>query len=258
CKAFGFKDRICVYPHGETLQIQRTDHGFATELNGTDSDELFDILRMYLLSSSGELLDLQGIHRLHCLGFQYNNQNILISASSGGGKSYLAYQGQLENPPLKIYSDETCLIDNSGLLYGLALPIAMKKSIEAKSQQSMRVLRLSGERDLITLSPFSPMGPQRIHKIFVITHWGKQFKVMKAAFLIQLIFAVRVILGLGNMQMREFLIREDNMLALGKIAWSRFKRALYLISHSQIYHVQLQKNSEKNLDQLKKYIESQS
>lgn len=257
CKVFGFKNRVCIYPSGQTLQIQKTDSGFSTELNGQDGSELFDILRMYILSSSGELLDLKGVHRLHCLGFHYKNQNILLSASSGGGKSYLAYQGLLENPPLQIYSDETCLIDNSGLLHGLALPIALKETPRISPSDSLQVTRISGERTLIQMPTYFPQGPQRVHKIFVVTHWGHPFKAMKAAFLIQLVFVVRVILGLGNMQMKEFMLRRDNLFSLVQIAGSRFRRALYLLSHSKIYHVQLQKNSESNLENLKKYIDGQ-
>ncbi len=259
CKVFGFKDRLCIYPHGQTLQIKRTNVGFATELTGQDGGELFDILRMYILSSSGELLDLQGIHRLHCLGFRYENQNVLVSASSGGGKSYLAYQGLCENPPLQIFSDETCLVDNSGLLHGLALPIALKENV-AKSAglEIQHVTRISGERNLVQLPTISLRGPQRIHKIFVVTHWGNQFKATKAAFLIRLVFAIRVILGLGNMQMKEFMIRQDNITSLGKIMWWRFKRALYLLSHCEIYHIQLKKNSEHNLRDLKQYVDNHS
>src|SRR4051794_1010859 len=59
---------------------------------GTKHDLLHEIAYLFILSTVGQYLDSQRIHRVHALGVTYRERGVLLLLPSGGGKSTMALE----------------------------------------------------------------------------------------------------------------------------------------------------------------------
>jgi hypothetical protein len=94
------------------------------QIFSTDRDLLYEAAYLFLLSQLGELLDQQGLHRVHALGFNVNGKAALVLLPMGGGKSTLGTH-LLEHPAVKILSDDSPLVDRQGRLWCFPLRIGL-------------------------------------------------------------------------------------------------------------------------------------
>jgi hypothetical protein len=89
-----------------------------------DPGLLYEAAYLFILSQCGEFLDSRGLHRVHALGLSLNGRAILVLLPMGGGKSTLAYD-LLKYPELKLLSDDSPLIDNSGKVHAFPLRLGL-------------------------------------------------------------------------------------------------------------------------------------
>ena len=86
----------------------------------------YEKLYLLILSRVGELLDRQGLHRVHALGFAFRDEVALFLMPMRGGKSTLALS-MLSIPEFRLFSEDTPLISRQGLVYPFPLRLAMRE-----------------------------------------------------------------------------------------------------------------------------------
>jgi hypothetical protein len=72
-----------------------------------------ELAYLAVLSRVGDLLDRQGLHRVHGLGFSFQGRGGLLLLPMNGGKSRLAIE-LLGRPEFKLLSDDIPLLDRKG------------------------------------------------------------------------------------------------------------------------------------------------
>lgn len=81
-----------------------------------NEDRLFELAYLAIHSVIGQLLDRKGITRLHALAISIGKVNGVVMLPSKGGKSTLLTH-LLENPEVKIISDDMPLVDHEGNIH---------------------------------------------------------------------------------------------------------------------------------------------
>ncbi len=82
-----------------------------------DEQLLHEITYLAVLSLTGKLLDLRGMHRLHAFAISYKSTALIGMMPSKGGKSTLFLDLLKSDSEFKIISDDTPYIDWRGKLY---------------------------------------------------------------------------------------------------------------------------------------------
>ncbi len=89
-----------------------------------DLERLFELAFLGVHSFLGQRLDESFLCRVHALGISYHQVNTIVMLPSKGGKSTLLTH-LLENPDVKILSDDTPLIDRHGLVHPFPTKISL-------------------------------------------------------------------------------------------------------------------------------------
>ncbi|MCR4662464.1 MAG: hypothetical protein K5622_01090, partial [Endomicrobiaceae bacterium] len=89
-----------------------------------DEDMLYEISYLLLHSQAGELLDLNGFHRIHSCSFSYNKETFICILPQGGGKSTLL-MNLLKNDDIKLLSDDTPITDRKGKIYPFPIRVGV-------------------------------------------------------------------------------------------------------------------------------------
>lgn len=120
-----------------------------------DADLLHELTYLIILSRIGKEMDLMGLHRIHAMGFQLDEKNILFMMEMGGGKSTLL-SNLLNYSDVKLISDDTPIVDKDGLVHPFpnrlgAYPGILKK-IKNREENIYSIRRQEfGQKDLICL-----------------------------------------------------------------------------------------------------------
>jgi len=245
CRAFGWSRRVCQYPQGSLVTLARQQEELRGDIFGGHQAELAEILRLLVLSLTGEALDRAGFHRIHALAWSVQDKIFLFSAPSGGGKSTLAWVFLRQVPHGLILADETCLVSPGGEILALPLSLSLKKAPEEET--SFVAQRAHGIRYKVGISAERICWSGKVRVLAVGLKPGAEFCFTKMSWMDQLRFLLRVTLGLGNAQMREFMLREDLVWELPKIALSRLKTALRLLRASETRSLRLSDQPSKNV-----------
>ncbi len=100
---------------GEALTIwDQTQNN--VEIFTTNSDRLYELAFLAIHSLLGQELDRDGIVRLHAVAVSLKNINAIVMLPSKGGKSTLL-KYLIENPEIKIISDDMPLCDTKGRIF---------------------------------------------------------------------------------------------------------------------------------------------
>lgn len=216
--------RICRYSPLHQVVIRKHRGQIKISVQAQPDELTDEILYLLVLSFSGELLDRQGWHRLHCAGITENSiASIYPRASLYGKSNYIL--NCLENTQVQILGDENVLTNGFQVL-PFASPVHLKSDRREKTASlyylDRRSKKLWGERFLFQI-PADRVGPPT-------DSFYLYFKTTVQLFW----FCIEFPLGLGVVQMREFMIRPDNFLQLPFIFFSRFKTLLFLIFRMKI------------------------
>lgn len=110
---------------GEALIIQ--DYGLdSVKVYTENPDRLFELAFLTIHSILGQKLDQCGLHRIHAAAVSLHHKNAVIMLPSKGGKSTLL-RTLLENPEIKIISDDMPLVDSSGNLHPFPSKIGLNE-----------------------------------------------------------------------------------------------------------------------------------
>lgn len=123
CQVYRMGPRQYIDYRGKALTIW--DHQEeAIRIYSLESDRLYEIAFLAIHSLLGQALDRKGLCRVHALGISLPNLNAVIMLPSKGGKSTLL-RDVLENPDIKIISDDMPLIDLAGQVHAFPSKISV-------------------------------------------------------------------------------------------------------------------------------------
>jgi hypothetical protein len=247
CKAYGFFQRTCVYDSKHLLRMEAP--GLAT-LWGEDSFFIYEIAWTFLVSMICEKIEKKHPWlRIHGLGLTHPKGRVVFLAPSGGGKSFLAAQA-LQNRG-QVLSDEILWTDGKRF-FPFPLRIALKKD-------SCETLRLTAERKferkifepkhLFSLAPEDVGSPMTPHILFMGSQ-GKAFTLKPADVFDRLEFYWSTAWGLGLPQMREFMIRGENLFWLPRLFLRRLSLGTRLLWATPFWTLRLEKGSSQNFEKL--------
>lgn len=196
------------------------------ELVTTDIKLASDVLYFYINSIVGEYLDLSGLMRVHACSFLHNETTSLIYGRSGLGKSTLAHE-LLNNEFVQLYSDEISLIN---LKNGELLPYPIRISIMQNSIDGLDVKfnYFFKTKSLLPLLNNKVAPAKKLTRVFYLSPTQFKFLILQKC-----LFYFDILLGVGLIQMHEFLLRPKNVLNLLKILINRL-RLIYLLSQYKL------------------------
>lgn len=128
CNVYRIGPRKYVDYQGQALTIHDTMED-TVRIYSLDLDRLYEISFLAIHSILGQELDKKGICRIHALSVSLPKCNAVIMLPSKGGKSTLLTH-LMENPDIKIISDDMPLIDLNGRVH----PFPSKISVEVKPE----------------------------------------------------------------------------------------------------------------------------
>ncbi len=246
---------------GRALSIFNRSAGECT-VRGTDDDLLHEIAYLFFLSTVGEHLDRQRLHRIHALGVSYRGQGILVLLPSGGGKSTIAIN-LLRKPEFLLLGEDTPLIDRRGwmLPFPLRLGIRADATTDIPPQFLRTMKRMEFEpKTLIDLDYFEGrMGAAVPSQLLIVgtRYMGNVSEIVplprRRAFgsLVS-----NMVVGLGVYQGLEFLLERSVAEIAGKVgvASSRLYNAVRLLRRASVYRFRMGRDAEKNAETLATFI----
>lgn len=104
-------------------------HEQSVRIYSLDNDRLYEIAFLAIHSILSQELEKNGLSRVHALGVSMGKMNTLIMLPAQGGKSTLLSH-LLENPEIKIISDDMPLIDRKGRVHVFPGTVSMDNQPE--------------------------------------------------------------------------------------------------------------------------------
>jgi hypothetical protein len=239
CQVFqsGIKSRFCIYEFNQKVEavchLQEENLGRKMTLYCDDPQLSYEIVYSFILSAAGEELDLRGLMRVHAAAVQYHQKNILLLARSGTGKSTLINE-ILTDQSFSVFSDEVALINiKSGEVQPFPVRMALKEPAENSASPRVFKRKLFDTKFLYKVpeEKIAAAGPvDRVFSYQKVNSGG----IADLKFKNFLILAFDVLLGIGNQQMAEFMLRPNNLLRLARIFYYRIKLLRFLTGSGKI------------------------
>jgi len=225
-----------------------------------------EITYLTILSRVSEILDQQGIHRIHALGLACGGRACLILLPSGGGKTTLAMQFLTSGDnDIKLISEDSPLIDSRGNLLPFpirigVLPDRLPGGINPRYVH--RYLRMEhGPKMTINLDCFGdkvcrkPVKPgwmilgERIMSKESLLEPAHRTGILKYSLM-------NSVIGVGLYQGLEFMAQNSFRSSFGMFGriLSRMNNNRRLISHSRIYRFSMGRDIKKNMEIITRLI----
>jgi hypothetical protein len=233
---------------------------------GTKSDLLHEIAYLFILSTVGQYLDSQHIHRLHALGVTFHDKGILLLLPSGGGKSTMALE-LMRQPGFMLLGEDTPLIDRRGQVLPFPLrmgvrpeqnpdiPPAYLRTVERMEFEPKTLIDIDYFKDRIA-GPAEPgfimVGERNLGEVSEIIPLSRP-KALKA-------MLKYMIVGLGVYQGLEFLLERgmSDLLGKGTVVASRLYNSVVLLSRAPAYRFVLGRDKSKNTQTLISFLSRQT
>lgn len=228
-----------------------------------DPDLLFEAAYLFMLSQSGEFFDARGLHRVHALGVSVRNRAALVLLPMGGGKSTLGASLLLLDG-IQLLSDDSPLIDGSGDVWAFPLRLGLLPGAEGTiPPDKMRTIRRMefGPKLLVNYSYFAERvtGHAEPCLLFLGSRSLRDTCTIRPASKISAVGAMmsNCVVGLGLFQGMEFVFQRGWLEVFRKTiaAASRLRASLRLIARSEVYHLTLGRDSERNAIAVSEHIE---
>jgi hypothetical protein len=216
CKNFfGLKNKICVFDDSHLLRIRKNNNSFKSLLLFKPDEKSFEFVTNLIISLLGESLDRRGFHRIHGIGHcrPQTHYAQVFPRNSNFGKSTFCFK-LLEHRNDLIFGDEIVITDGFRI-FPFPIPISLKNKSQLSSAKKFNYQETNkvfwGYRILVQI-PNSR-----------ISHSVENFKISFQSTFSQNCYVISFSLGLGYLQMKEFMIRFDNIFDLVKIFFSRLR-----------------------------------
>lgn len=241
-----FNCRQLEYIHNnKTIAVVDDDTSGKTRLltiKAINLDVIDDILYFFLNSSAGEYLEYNGMMRLHALSFQISDGAALVHGAPGFGKSTLALE-LVKNPTIKLFSDEIALFNlRSKMIHPYPLRIASVESLSPETPaQNIKFVYFFNKKSLVNIEKNKIASPKPLQSIFQILNLASNAATRSEMNLEQKIkLSYEIILGIGLIQMWEYLLRLNNLHIVLVILINRIKLIYYIM---RVKSFSLNKNS---------------
>ncbi len=225
---------------------------------GTKHDLLHEIAYLFILSTVGQHLDSQRIHRVHALGVTYRERGVLLLLPAGGGKSTMALE-LMRQPGFKLLGEDTPLIDRHGriLPFPLRLGVRLEQNPDIPPQYLRTIDRMEFDpKTLIDIEYFKDRIATEVEPGFILVGERNLSEISEIvplarhqAFKAMLKY---MIVGLGVYQGLEFLLERGlwDLLGKGTVVASRLYNSLALLYRAPAYRFVLGRNKAKNTQTL--------
>ncbi len=203
-------------------------------------------------------MDLNGLHKIHAMGVQLFDTNLVMVAPSKGGKSTL-FMKLLSHPSCQIISDDTPVIDRHGLLHPFPLRLGLEADSKIPSHidqsQSYKLERRRfGVKTLIPLSGLGRPIATSLEEKRTILIVGKRTnsktpRLIKIGYIRMLphIF-ISMIVGLGLPMILEYFLESGirDIFKRVKIILSRTQAAIMLMLKSEKFIFEMSNDLDAN------------
>lgn len=188
------------------------------EINAADNAIIDDVLYFLINSCCGEYLDKKGLMRIHALSYSTKNRGAVVFGFPGAGKSTVAL-GLMKNAGVRIFSDEISIYDiNKRVMLPFPIRIAVT-DISEKAGFATKFTYFFNTKYLVNLEK------DKISTSCKLTHFHFLDRSRKPV----LFYLISILLGIGLIQMWEYLLRFNNIPALFRIAKNRLKLCRILL-----------------------------
>lgn len=233
-----------------------------------DIDLAHELGFLLILSKSGKRMDLHGLHKIHAMGVQFSNTNLLFMASSKVGKSSLFLEF-LKDPTVKFYSDDTPVINSQGEILPFPFRIGINNKEEAPdyiNQEDIYTLqrRSHGQKYLIPLNAIDRniaqyQKGQRSILIVGIRTLGEARIYPISPFAMLKHLQKHMIIGVGLPMVLEYFLESGlkDILKRFIIILKRTKAAVSLILQSECYLLESGPDIKYNCELIKKKVLNQ-
>lgn len=222
-----------------------------------------EIAYLFLLSTVGQHLDAQRLHRIHAMGASYKGRGVLLLLPSGGGKSTMTMQ-LLKHPDFLLLSEDTPLIDRKGVMHPFPLRLGVKNpetsDIPEKYRHTLNRMEFD-PKTFVDLDYFRDrIGPAVEPAVMLVgeRRMGNSSAIVQISRRRALEAVVKyMVVGLGVYQGLEFVLERSvsEMVGKGNVAASRLRNGMKLLSKARAWKFELGRDSELNARTLITFVQ---
>ena len=232
------------------------------DIYGSDFDLDREIAYLFLLSTVGQHLDAEGLHRIHAMGVNYKGKGILLLLPSGGGKSTMTME-LLRRDDFTLLSEDTPLIDRKGRIHPFPLRLGFRNDggVEVPEEQRRTLQRMEFEpKTFVDISFFAHRLSDSVDPVLLLVgerNLGLKSAIVPLSRRATLNALIKyLVVGLGVYQGLEFLLERGLWEMTGKtgIAASRMRNGLALMSRTTAHKFILGRDTAKNSETLIEFI----
>jgi hypothetical protein len=221
-----------------------------------DEDIAYERLHLACLSRIGERLDEQGMHRVHALAIAFKDRAHLFLMPPGTGKSTLGIELLSNHADIRLISDDTPVISQSGdiLPFLFRLGIENSNAVEAIPSRFKREASFGNKhKTLIDVRYFEeqtqrvPVKPKSLFIGFWTTSNNPQ--LIKAGWFTAMMFLFRdCVVGCGIPQVAEIFLRKEDIAKKIGYAFSRLGAIIRVAGRCKCYKLFLCNDPKKNAE----------
>lgn len=250
--------------HNKALSIVDTNTKHAV-IYSDQVDLAHELGFLLILSKSGKKMDLEGLHKIHAMGVQLNNTNIIFMASSKTGKSSLFLE-LLKDPQVKIYSDDTPVINSQGEILPFPFRIGINNREEAPEYINKDFIytlnrRAHGQKHLIPLSAINrdiahyQKNQRTVLIVGVRTRGESRIQTISTLEMFKHL-QKHMVIGVGLPMVLEYFLESGlrDLLKRFLIIFKRSKAALALVTKAECYLFECGPDIEYNSKLLKERL----
>jgi len=250
---------------GKALNIYSKEKN-SCQIIAEDVDMIRTIAYLTILSRISEMLDQQGIHRIHALGLDHGGRGILVMLPVGGGKTTLAMSILADRDNnIRLISEDSPLIRRDGTLLPFPLSIAVlaqnlpagidekyarrDKRLETESKIRIDIRYFADKIAKEAVPPgFVLLGRRSTGDVAEISR-APRSAVIKHSLM-------NSIIGVGLYQGMEFIMQKNAVEVAGqvRILLSRLYNNVRLFGKSQIFFFTMGRNTAKNYQVLRDFL----
>lgn len=218
-KRYSLFPRVCDHGGGTVSRISR--RGKVTEIvvHGSETDHVYEVAYVAVLSLLGWELEKSGFVRLHALGLNFDGSAALFQLPPKGGKSTLALESVESG--VDVLGDEVMLV-RDGQAFAFPIRAAVSSKVAGRfGLDGRRFHRKSFDEKTLVSLPRVSLEPVPVQTLVFQSRAGLAETIGKAGLTDLVVWSISTCLGLGLPQMREFIVRAEEIPWFAIVFWRR-------------------------------------